>query len=184
MLTNTGDAVLQWNAVVSGSNVFSVTPGSGSLAAGESVQLIVSASAAGADLGTLAATITISGGGSVPSRKIAVDITITSAQPALSVSPGTISCSNTDAADASLSITNNGSETAHWSIQQASTGTDTSWLSFDLSSGELSPGASATISVHCDSSGLNTGTFTSALDVSDSDAGRVIKAVPVTFTVS
>ena len=184
-LTNTGNAVLQWNAAMSGSGIFSVTPANGNLAAGASVQLIVSASAANAGPGTLTATMTIAGA-SLPAQKIAVDITINSAQPALSVSPAAITCSNASTTDASqqFSITNNGSGTAHWGLQRASASTDTSWLSFDLSSGELAPGESTTISVHCDGSGLNAGTITSELDVSDSDAGKVIKAVPVTFTVN
>ncbi len=183
-LTNTGNVVLQWNAVMSGSSIFSVTPSSGSLVAHASTQFIVSADAANADPGTLAATITISGG--APSQKIAVDITINSTQPVLSVSPDSLACSNADAASASqqFSITNNGSGTAHWGLQHTSTGADTSWLSFDLASGELAPGESTTITVHCDSSGLGTGTFTSTLDVSDSDAGKVIKSIPVTFTVN
>ena len=185
-LTNTGNAVLQWSATMSGSSIFSVTPGNGSLAASASTQLIVSADATNTGPGTLAATITISGGASLPTQKIAVDIAISRPQAALNVSPGALTCSDTDAASASqqFSITNSGSGTVHWGLQHASTGTDTSWLSFDLASGALAPGESATITIHCDNSGLGSGTFTSTLDVSDNDAGKVIKAVPVTFTVN
>ncbi len=188
-MTNPGSAALSWNSTVSGSSVFSVTPSSGSLAAGANTQLVVNANAATASPGTLAATITFTGPTSLPSQKIAVDIAISaikSVQSAINVSPGTLTCSNASSADASqqFAIANNGSTTVHWSMQRASTGADTSWLSFDLSSGELAPGESATINIHCDSSGLNTGTVTSALDVSDSDAGKVIKAVSVTFTVN
>jgi len=188
-LTNPGSATLSWNSTISGSSVFSVTPSSGSLAAGANTQLVVNANAATVSSGTLTATITLTGPASLPSQKIAVDIAINaikSAQSALNVSPGALTCSNASSADASQQfvIANNGSTTVHWSMQRASTGADTSWLSFDLSSGVLAPGESATINIHCDSSGLSTGTVTSALDVSDSDAGKVIKAVSVTFTVN
>ena len=188
-LTNTGNASLSWSTTINGSNIFSVTPASGSLAAGANTQLVISANAANADPGALASTITLTGPTPLPPQKIAVDITINSiksAQSALNVSPGALTCSNASSADASqqFAIANNGSATVHWSIQRASTGADTSWLSFDLSSGELAPGESATITVHCDSSGLSTGTVTSALDVSDSDAGKVVKAISVSFTMS
>jgi hypothetical protein len=188
-LTNTGNAALSWNAAVAGSNIFAITPFGGNLDAGSSAQLVVNANAASASPGTLAATITLTGPAPLPAQKIAVDIAINpvkSAQPVLNVSPGTLSCSNANSAAASqkFAIANNGPTTVHWSMQRASADTDTSWLSFDLSSGELAPGESTTINIHCDSSGLSAGTVTSALDVSDSDAGRVIKAVSVTFTVS
>ncbi len=185
-LTNSGDADVQWSASVNddANNVFSVTPDQGSLGAGESTSLTVSANVSNADPGTLTATIMLASGAF--SQKITVDIAIKSAQPVLSISPTAITCSNASDTSASqqLSMTNKGSGTAHWSLQPASTGNDTSWLSFDSNSGELAVGENTTITIHCDGSNLSAGTYTATIDVSDSDAGVVVKSVPVTFTVS
>lgn len=187
-ITNSGNAALQWDATVSNdaSDVFAITPTGGNLAAGESTKLTVSANVGSADPGTLTATITIGGGASVPNQKIAADVTINQAQPTLSISSTALTCSDATNGSASrqFSLTNKGSGTAHWSLQRATTGTDTSWLSFSPTGGVLAAGESATISINCDNTGLNTDNYTATIDVVDSDAGAVVKTVAVTFIVS
>ncbi|GAC1358848.1 MAG: hypothetical protein NVSMB44_07410 [Ktedonobacteraceae bacterium] len=187
-ITNTGNAVVQWSAAVNGdtSGAIALTPAQGSLGVGERAQLTVSANVSAARSGSLVATIIISGGATVPSQSIAVDVTIHSAQPILSVSPAALTCSNASNASASLllSIANTGLGTAHWGIQRASTGIDTSWLTISSFSGELAAGQSVNIGISCDGSSLGIGSYSTTVDISDSDAGTVIQAVPVTFTVN
>jgi len=187
-ITNSGAAALQWGATVSNDagDVFTITPAQGNLAAGESTKLTVNANVSGADPGTLTATVTIGGGASIPSRTIAVDVTINKAQSALSVSSTALTCSDASDASASrqFSITNKGSGSVHWSLQPASTGAGISWLSFDPTSGVLAAGDSTTVSINCDNSGLSTDNYTATIDVVDSDAGAVVKPVTITFIVS
>jgi hypothetical protein len=80
-----------------------------------------------------------------------------------------------------LVITNTGSQTLNWTAQPS-----TSWLSADVTSGVLAPGANATIDVHCDSSVLTAGNFPATFVVSDSDTGTTVtpQTVTVNLTVS
>lgn len=93
MLTNTGQSPLHWKTTISGSgaSLLQVTPGSGTLAPGTSVQLTIAPDVANAQLGTFPATITVvsTGDPNMQSQAIPVTITINSAEETSTPGAGT-----------------------------------------------------------------------------------------------
>ncbi len=188
-LTNTGNAPLHWAATESGSgsSVAPVTPTSGTLAPSASTTLTVTPNVVNSAAGTLSSTITLADsdtGTTVASQKIAVTITILD-QANISVSTNQITLSNSaNTPDSStiLQITNNGTQALNWVATPQASAT---WLSVDVGSGTLSPGASTIINVHANSSQLAAGTYTATLTISDSDANTPVapQTIQVTLTV-
>lgn len=188
-LTNTGNAPLPWvaNESGNGASFAPVSPTSGTLAAGASVTLTVTPNVASSPAGTLTTTITIAdsnAGTAVASQQVPVTITILD-QANITVTPSQIALSNTASTPDSstiLQITNSGTQTLNWvATPQASA----PWLSVDVSSGSLAPGASAIINVHANSSQLTAGTYTATLVISDSDPNTPVapQTIQVTLTV-
>lgn len=189
-LTNTGNAPLHWVATESGNGagVVAVSPTSGTLAPSASTGLTVAPNVGNSAAGTLTTTITLADsdtGTTVASQKIPVTVTILD-QANISVSSNQISLSNSSSTPDSstiLQITNSGTQTLNWvATPQASA----AWLSVDISSGALSPGASTIINVHANSSQLAVGTYIATLTISDSDANTPVapQTIQITLTVS
>ncbi|MEO8953035.1 MAG: choice-of-anchor D domain-containing protein, partial [Ktedonobacteraceae bacterium] len=183
-ITNTGNATLNW-AIAEDQNGATFAPlsaTSGSLAPTKSSAITVNPTIGQSGAGVLTTNITVfdrDTGSKVLGQKIAVTITIKD-QPMISLSMGTMSFSQDSTITESsqlLVITNTGSQTLNWAAQSSA-----SWLSADVTSGVLAPGASATLDVHCDSSALPVGNVQATFVVSDSDAGTTV--TPQTLTVS
>jgi len=187
-ITNTGNATLNW-AVAEDQNGATFAPlsaTSGSLAPTKSIAITVSPTIGLSGAGVLTTNITVfdrDTGSKVLAQKIPVTIIIKD-QPMISLSMSTMSFSHDSTITESsqlLVITNTGTQTLNWATQPSA-----SWLSADVTSGVLAPGASITIDVHCNSSTLAAGNFPATFVVSDSDAGTTVtpQTVTVNLTVS
>ncbi len=187
-IVNTGNATLNWMIAEdqNGATFAPLSATSGSLAPTKSIVITVSPTIGQSGAGVLATNITVfdrDTGSKVLAQKIVVTITITD-QPMISLSMSTMSFSHDSTITESsqlLVITNTGSQTLNWVAQPSA-----SWLSADVTSGTLAPGASATVDVHCNSSTLATGSFPATFVVSDSDSGTTVasQTVAVNLTVS
>jgi len=183
-ITNTGNATLNW-AISEDQNGTSFAPlsaTSGSLAPTKSTTITVSPNLAGAGAGVLATTVTVvdrDAGSKVPGQKLTVTITVKD-QPLISLSSSTMSFSHDSIVTESsqlLVITNTGSQLLNWTTTPSA-----SWLTSDVTSGVLDPGASITIDVHCNSATLAPGNYPATFVVSDSDSGTPV--IPQTVTVN
>ena len=187
-ITNTGNATLNW-VIAEDQNGASFAPlsaTSGSLAPTKSTLISVRPNITGVGAGVLATTITVSdrdSGSQVHVQKIVVNITIKD-QAVISLSTGGMSFNQDSTVTESsqlLVITNTGTQALNWAVQPS-----VSWLTTDVPSGSLAPGASVTIDIHCNSSSLTPGNYPAPLTVSDSDSGTPVtpQAVTVALTVS
>jgi hypothetical protein len=189
-LSNTGNAPLNWKASEDGNGATfaPVTPSSGQVQSGKSVELRVSPHVAGYGATALVTTITVADtdpGVTVPSQNLSVTITILD-QAAIILSDNQLNLTNTSTSH-SLGINNSGSADLHWTVKLNETdATSVSWLSVDQSSGTLTPGAYVVITVQCDPSQLSPGTYSATLTVSDSDTGSPVapQSVQITLVVS
>ena len=187
-ITNTGTATLNWaiSEDQNGSTFAPVSATTGSLAPTKSTTITVSPNLAGIGAGVLNTTITVTDrdtGSKVPGQKIAVTITVKD-QPIISLSTATMAFSldsNIPESSQLLVITNTGSQVLNWTTQSSA-----SWLTVDVPSGVLNPGASITIDVHANSASLTPGPYTATFEVSDSDSGTPVapQTVTVNLTVS
>lgn len=183
-ITNTGNATLNWaiSEDQNGTSFAPVSATSGSLAPTKSTTITVSPNLAGVGAGVLATTVTVvdrDTGSKVPSQKLTVTITVKD-QPLISLSNSTMSFSHDSIVTESsqlLVITNTGSQILNWTTTPSA-----SWLTADITSGSLDPGASITIDIHCNSSALTPGNYSATFIVSDSDSGTPV--IPQTLTVT
>ena len=189
-ITNTGNASLNW-AITEDLNAAAfapVSPARGTVAPGKSATVTVAPNVtAQATAGVIKALITVSDtdkGTTVQSQQVTVIITISN-QAVISVSPTSLTCSNTTGFSQLLTITNTGSTTLNWTLLQPSQPLP-SWLSLDIPGGKLSPGTTEFVTVTCNSTGLSTGTYSYTLVASDTDPGTpvVSQNIPVVLTVS
>jgi len=108
-------------------------------------------------------------------------------QAAITLSASTLNFTNSSSTpDTSqlLTITNSGSANLNWSIAlNEETGANVTWLSVDLASGTMIPGAQSVINVHCNSGQLPSGTYKATLTVSDSDLGTPVAPQTVQITL-
>lgn len=189
-IANPGNAPLNWSiqSDFNGQIYLQITPASGSVAPGQSVNVSVAPRLSSAS-GTIKSTLTVTdsdAGNTVPSQQIAVSIAITS-QPVITLNTSRLdfahgSSSNTDTT-ALLVITNTGNLPLNWTI---TTSAPASWLSFDSSRGNLSSGNYIYVYARCLSTGMKPGTYTVTITVKDSDAGTVVapRSVAVTLVIN
>ncbi len=185
-ITNSGNATLNWGVTEdqNGKTFVPVSPTTGSLAPTKSTVVTVSPSVLQANGGTLNALITIfdsDTGTKVVSQKVNVSIVVTD-QAVIGVStnalPPFAHTSQLTSSTQTLTITNTGSQPLNWKVHA-----DATWLSFNLTSGTLDAGASAVVTVTCDSSTLTTGTYPASIVVSDSDTGTQVASQTVAVQV-
>ncbi|HXZ05428.1 MAG TPA: hypothetical protein VEH81_11380, partial [Ktedonobacteraceae bacterium] len=185
-LANPGNAALNWAITVNANatTLLAISPKNGTVATGSSVPITVTPNVAKLTAGVFTATIIVQGA-QVKSQQVAVKITISN-QAVISVSPTNIACtlsSTTTTSTQSLNITNSGSATLDWTLLSQPL---PSWISIDTPSGTLSAGYIAFVNVACNNTGLQAGTYTYTLVVSDTDAHTPVTSqnVLVTVTVS
>ena len=187
-ITNTGNAPLNW-AIKEDSNAttsISISPTHGTVAPGNGATITVIPNVSQATAGVINRTITIfdtNTGTTVKSQQVAVTITISN-QAVISVSTANLtfnSTSTTEAPAQLLTITNTGSAPLNWTLSPLPPG-----FTADISSGTLSPGLIAFVNITCDSAGLQPGTYTYTLVVSDIDAHTPVtpQKIQVTLTVT
>ena len=181
-ITNTGNAVLNWSATESGDGATFIPLSStgGTVQPQNSVLVEVNPSVSKHEAGTLQTTITIAdsdAGTTVMSQKVQVTVVIQS-QPAISASPTNlnITANGTNPSTQTITLTNTGTASLNWSAaihMDAPTGG--TWLSINTASGILAPGASTTIVVSCDGTGLPKGvSYAGTIQIIDSDTGTTV----------
>jgi hypothetical protein len=188
-IANTGNAPLNWaiHADANGQTYLLLSATSGSLAAGQSVQVSVSPRL-GSTGGSIKSTLTVvdsDTGTTVPNQQVAVSIAITS-QAVISLTTPSLEFEHrgviTDTSTL-LIFSNSGSLPLHWSLAESA---QVPWLSFDVTSGTLAAGGNAYINVRCLNGQLRPGTYTVTLTLRDTDPGTVVapQSVPVTLIIS
>jgi hypothetical protein len=188
-ITNSGNAVLNWALTedTNAAKIATVSPSNGSLGPGQSATVTVKPNVAQVPAGVITGIITISDtdkGTPVKSQQVAVKVTISN-QAVIKVSSSNLTFNNTGSTASPsqvLTITNSGSATLNWALSQSLP----PWLSVDIPSGTLAPGASAFVTATCDSTGLSASPQPYTLVVSDTDAHTQVVAqnVQVTLTVT
>jgi len=190
-LSNPGNAALNW-AITGDANansLLSISPKSGNLASGGSTPITVIPNVGSSKAGVINATLIIQDtdtGTTVKSQQVAVKITISN-QAFISVTPPSISCKLSSTVTTSsypLYITNTGSAALDWTLLSQSL---PSWISIDNTSGQqLLPTYTAFVNVACNNPGLQAGTYTYTLVVSDTDAKSPVapQNVLITLTVT
>ncbi len=191
ILTNAGNAPLNWTTSEDGNGITfaPVTPTSGQVAPSKSVILTIKPDVLTYGATVLSTIITVADsdpGTTVSSRKLSVTITVLD-QARITLSPNQLNFTNSSTtSDTSqlLTITNSGTADLNWSITLSEQiGANITWLSVDLPSGTLTPGAYGVVNVHCNSSQLTGGTYTATLTVSDSDSGTPVSPQTVQITL-
>jgi len=156
----------------------SCTPTSGNSTGGhDSIQ--VSYASAGLSAGTYSATITISDSSATNSpRTISVSLAVAEPSPAITISPGSLSNSSAQGANApsqTFEVWNSGGGVLNYAISD-----NVSWLSCTPISG-ISTGEHDTVQVAYASAGLSTGVHSATITISS--AGTATKYVIVSLNV-
>ena len=178
---NSGGGTLAWTAVARPAWL-SVTPSSGSVAAGASMPVAVAANTAALPSGTHNGTIELTAPGATGSpRMLGVTLAI-SAPPALTLSPASLSFAmqqGADPAGQALTITNTGGGTLAWSASEA-----IPWLVGSPASGSLAPGQSGALNLSVNAGDLAPGSYTGSITVAAPGASGAPRTVEVTLTVT
>ena len=191
-VTNTGNAILNWHATESGDGAtfLPLLTTNGNLAPQASVLLEISPTVSTYKPQTLQTTLTIAdsdAGTTVVSQKVQITVVI-QGQAAITASPSDITMTPgaTNPTTQSVTLTNSGNAPLDWSaILAISAPVGGKWLSVDTTSGVLAPGASATLTISCDSAGLSKSTsYTGTIQFIDSDKGTAVAPQTVTITFS
>ncbi|HZS76320.1 MAG TPA: choice-of-anchor D domain-containing protein [Ktedonobacteraceae bacterium] len=186
-ITNPGSATLDWGISedANGQTYLPLSTTHASLAPGGSVTITVTPNVLSAKAPGFTSIITVSdtdSGTTVKSQQVKISANILN-EAQISVNQNVLvfnHTSNITSSSALLIITNTGSATLNWSLS-INNSSPISWVSVDTTSGSVGPGGSIYVTVACDSSHLNTGTFTATLIISDSDANTQV--APQTVTV-
>ncbi|MEK7396065.1 MAG: hypothetical protein AAB116_03915, partial [Candidatus Poribacteria bacterium] len=170
-ITNSGGGILAWQASKKATATWlTITPSTGSVAAGQTANVAVTVDKTGLPPGTYTETITLTsdGGGSG-------NIIAQMAKPGLAFTPASLSFSETETAK-TLTITNSGGGTLIWTAAKTQT-----WLSLDLLNGSLDAGKSAVINVSIVRGTLKPGTYPDIITL-QTNGGNA--PVPVSMIIS
>lgn len=181
-LQNSGDGKLNWTATSSASWL-QVSPTSGNLHRLESIDLSVSVTLSGLAAGTYTGTLLVSDpASSNGSQTCAVTLHV-NGSARIGLSPASISWTaplgGANPAGQPLTVQNTGSGTLSWSAAFAP-----AWLSASSSSGNLSAGASQTVTLFADTAGLSAGSHSGTVTITAAGAVNTPQTVGVTLTIS
>ena len=183
-LTNSGVGTLTWTAAEALAWLVG-SPGSGSLAAGQSAALNLSVNTAGLVAGVYSGDITITapGAGGSPVR-VGVTLTVTPGPPpaALVVAPAALSFTavqGSNPASQTVTVSNTGGASLSWTASEP-----LAWLVGSPASGTLAAGANATMNLAVNTAGLAPGTYMGALTVTAAAATGSPRTVALTLTVT
>lgn len=178
ILKNIGGGKMQWTAESQQSWLF-VTPDQGSLTPSGIQELRISVDVTGLEEKDHIGSILVKApGATVPQETINVTLKVTGT-PILSINPGSLSFSSpvgTNPPFKTLTIQNTGGGVLDWSA------TSTSWIKLDAAAGSLTAGASKSIKVSIDVSGLAAGNHPGSIVIA-SNAGAD-RTVDVTLTLN
>lgn len=179
---NTGDGRLKWTA---SSNAAWLTVGqlSGGLNKNESIGLSVTANQAGLAAGTYNGTITISDPAASNNPKTCTVTLHVNATPSIGVNPTSLSWTapqnGPNPAGKPVTIQNTGTGTLAWSA-----GFNVPWLSASATSGNLTAGASQTVTLSVDVLSLAPGPYSGTMTITAPGAPNSPQTVTVSLTVS
>ncbi|MDQ6660955.1 MAG: choice-of-anchor D domain-containing protein, partial [Chloroflexota bacterium] len=183
-ISNPGVQPLQWNTSISGGNGWlSVSPQSGQMTKGGSQNVAINVNINTSLPGTYSGTVTFTGLGQVKDSPQSVYVSLTVLpQCSLQVAPGSLTFSSisqqTGPADKSinLNVSQGCSAQLPWTAS-AYTNNGGSWLSLSSSKGTTP----SYPSVHINTTGLNSGTYTGGI-LFNSKSGTL--TIPVSFTLA
>ncbi|HTK05673.1 MAG TPA: choice-of-anchor D domain-containing protein [Ktedonobacteraceae bacterium] len=193
-MTNTGNTALNWTVKLdSGAPAFlSVSPLSGSIAPGQKIPLTVSANIVNAEVGTLTSGISIVNsndtGVLLADQEVSVDVVISDPATPLAATPASLTfkqAASTAPGTQTLTITNTTASDIHWSLAQP-TNTAQSWLALSQDNGTVGAGGSVTINISCTDAQLASGSYTTTLQLFNTDisASTPVQTFTVTLTVA
>jgi uncharacterized membrane protein len=179
-ISNNGGQLLSWNVDnASLPSWLSVDTNSGTVQAGNSTTINVTANTSSLSPGPYSAALNFTSNGG--NAQVQVTLTI-NALPVMGVSPnpldfGTVTSGNT--ATLQEMVNNSGGQPLIWSLDTSSL---PSWLTVDTSSGTIQAGNSTTINLIATTAALSPGPYSATLNFTSSNGGGSIQ-VPVTLTV-
>ncbi len=185
-IQNSGGATAAWTAAtatVDGANWLTITPASGSLAAGQATNATVSVNIANLKPRSYQGSLTFSYGGAT--NQVAVSLTV-SVPPAAAISLNLRALNFTtikgqNPAPQSFTITNTGNATLRWSISEDQNGS--SFAPVSSTSGSLAPTRSTVITVFPNLAQAGAGNLTTTLTVADSDRGTKVTSQKLTVNI-
>jgi Viral BACON domain/Flagellar-associated PapD-like len=193
VMSNTSNTALNWTVNLDNTApaFLTISPLSGTIAAGQQVTLSVAADIVNAPVGTLSSGISIVSSDSgilLADQKVKVSVQITAQLPVLTMTPGNLTfnqSTNNPLVAQTITLTNSSTTALHWSLAQPTASLQT-WLTLSAATGSLEPGATATVSVSCTSTTLTAGSYTASLQLFNTDlsATTVVQTVTVTLVVS
>jgi hypothetical protein len=178
---NAGGGTLDWSAS-DNAGWMSVSPSSGSLAAGQTQEVTVSVTSANLEPGDYLGAITVRDPEAGNSPQIMpVNLTVTP-HPKIELDPlegidiTVFSGLNPD--PRTFTVTNSGGGTLDWSATD-----DVGWMTVSPSSGSLGSGQSQDVTVSVTSASLETGNYQGTITVRDPEADNSPQTMPVNLTV-
>jgi hypothetical protein len=181
-VTNAGGGTLAWSASV-GAAWLSMAPASGSLTAGGSQGMNVSADVTGLAAGTYNGTVTITAAGASNSpQTVSVTLNV-NATPMIGLSAASLSFNAPQGgpgpAPQTLTLTNTGSGNLNWTASD-----DAAWLALAPGNGTLSGGGSIGLQASADVTGLAAGTYNGTVTITAAGASNSPQTVSVTLNVN
>lgn len=174
-LVNTGTRAIEWSASEN-AGWLSLGASSGTMFAGATRTVSVSAQRGSLAPGTYTTSIQISGARGAGSETVSVTVTVPAvSQPAnLEVTPLQVDFGTTETS-ASVTLTNSGDSPLAWTASESA-----GWLALGATSGSLAARSSKTLALSAARGGMSPGTYTTSVVVSGGSAGAVTEAVTMT----
>ncbi|HEY4384658.1 MAG TPA: choice-of-anchor D domain-containing protein [Ktedonobacteraceae bacterium] len=193
-MTNTSNTALNWTVKLdSGAPAFlSILPLSGTIAPGQKIPLTVSANIVNAKVGTLSSGISIVNSNDpgilLAAQEVSVDAVISDPVTPLAATPTNLTfnqAASTAPGTQTLTITNTTASGIHWSLAQP-TNTAQPWLALSQDNGTVDAGGSVTININCTDAKLPSGTYTTTLQLFNTDisASTPVQIFTVTLIVA
>ena len=180
-VSNSGGQPLTWNIDTGGTNWLSVDAGNGTVQAGSSQTINVTANTSNLKPGPYSATLNFTSNGG--NASVSVTLTVNAPTPSahLAVSPNPLDFGALDPNTTKTlpeMVSNTGGQALTWNLDTTSL---PGWLSVDTNSGTIQPGSQQTIKVTADTAGLSAGPQSATLNFT-SNGGNI--SVSVTLTVN
>ena len=175
-IENTTKRAMGWTASES-AGWLSLGATSGTLWAGDSRTISLSASRNSLSAGAHQTSLKISGsnGGGTEDLPVSITVSSTTSEPAqLSVSPLQVDFGTASTAK-SVTLTNTGDASLSWTASESA-----GWLGLGATSGTLAGKSSKTLSLSADRSGMTAGTYTTSVSISAGSAGSATESVSMT----
>jgi murein DD-endopeptidase MepM/ murein hydrolase activator NlpD len=181
-ISNTGEGTLTWTASEPITWLVG-SPGSGTLATGQSATITFTVNTAGLSPASYTGTITVTAPGAANSpRNIPVTLTVTASPAVLAVTPSALVLNGQVGSSPpapTITISNSGGTALSWSASES-----LSWLNLSSTSGTVAAGGSASITASINTTGLAANTYTGTISLSAAGAIGSPKSVSVSLTLA